>query len=95
MLTKSEALQVVNDKLKQMSATIGHQLVIVEEKTRETSFGWVIFYDSQKFIETNDMQFAIAGNGSVMVDKNSGSVVFHGAGKPASILIAEYEDKIR
>lgn len=95
MLTRAEAVQVVNDKLKQKSVTVGHELVLLEKETKETSFGWVFFYDSKKFIETGNMEFAIAGNGPVIVNKNNGEIVFHGSRKSAIQLIAEYEDKIR
>jgi Immunity protein 35 len=67
MLTKSEALELVSKGLQQMSRS-ADPFVVVEEKTIETPFGWVFFYNSKRFVETGEYQYQLAGNGPVIVN---------------------------
>ena len=92
MLTKSEALDLVSSKLLQMSGP-DDPFVIVDAGTIEKPFGWVFFYNSQKFIETGDYRYQLAGNGPVIVNRSDGSVEFCGTSRAVDALIEEYERK--
>jgi hypothetical protein len=51
MLTKEEALKLVSAELQRMSPP-DDPFVIVEDCTIERPFGWVIFYNAKKYLET-------------------------------------------
>ena len=93
MLTKIEALEIVTKKLQQMSAS-ADPFVLVEKSTIETSFGWVFFYNSKRFVETGESRYRLAGNGPVIVNKHNGSIEFFGSAKPPQEIVAEYEQKL-
>jgi hypothetical protein len=93
MLTINEALEIVSKRLHQMSHS-GDLFVVVEKNTIEKPFGWVFFYNSNRFVETGESRYRLAGNGPVIVNKHNGSVEFLGSSKPPFEIVAEYEQKL-
>jgi len=67
--------------------------VVMPEHTIEHAFGWVFFYNSRKFLETGDLQFALGGNAPLLVNRESGEVVPLGTARPTEHYIAEYEKR--
>ena len=51
MLTKVEALELVSGALRERSSP-NNPFVVNEAHTIETTFGWVFFYNSKKYLET-------------------------------------------
>lgn len=92
MLTKAEALELVSRQLEAMSPA--DEFVVIEGKTEERGFGWVVFYNSRKFVETGESRYRLAGNGPVIVNKHDASVEFFGAARPVSEVIEEYEKRL-
>lgn len=90
MITKAEALDLVSEKLRRMSAP-DNPFVVVEKSTIERPFGWVFFYNSKKYIETGAFRHRLAGNGPVIVNKETRGVEFYGARKPVQEVIEDYE----
>ncbi|MDQ3233560.1 MAG: YrhB family protein [Pseudobdellovibrionaceae bacterium] len=68
--------------------------MIIDALTRETSFGWVFFYNNQKYIETNDANYAWGGPGPILFNKYTGALKRYGAAWEASGLILDYEKEI-
>jgi hypothetical protein len=64
---------------------------IVDEATIETSWGWVFFYQSRRFLETGDPSWCLVGNAPVIVDAETGAVTITGTAFPVEAYIAEYE----
>jgi Immunity protein 35 len=93
MLTKTEALELVAEKLRQMS-TPDNPFVVADEGTIEKPYGWVFFYNSKKYLETREISYALAGNGPVIVNKHDATVEFFGTFKSTLEFIAEYESKL-
>ena len=62
----------------------------VVTKILEEEFGWVFFYASKKFMETQDLKFLLAGGGPAVVEKEDGSIHFLGTAKRPEIFIREY-----
>ncbi|MFZ6709150.1 YrhB domain-containing protein [Undibacterium sp. TC9W] len=48
------------------------RIEIFDEKTLELPQGWVFYYNSVKFKETNDFQFMLLGNSPVFVSQETG-----------------------
>ncbi len=68
MLTYQQALDLVRDMM-----IDDH--IILEEHGIEKDYGWVFFYQSKRFVETGDMNFALVGNCPILVEKETGRVV--------------------
>jgi hypothetical protein len=93
MLTKPEAMELVAKKLRQMS-TPDVPFVVDDAGTIEKPHGWVFFFNSKQYLETEDYRYALAGNGPVIVNKHDATVEFFGTFKSPSEFIAEYESKL-
>jgi hypothetical protein len=89
--TKSSAMELVARKLSEMPIYPGDMLVINEEKTIDTEFGWIFFYNSKKFLETKNPIYRVAGNGPIFVNRETASVKFYGSDKPLESLLSDYE----
>jgi Immunity protein 35 len=93
MITKSEAFELVSERLRQMGAP-DNPFAVVEKSTIERPFGWVFFYNSQKYIETGVFRYRLAGNGPIIVNKNTQEIELCGANKPVQELIDDYERRL-
>jgi hypothetical protein len=93
MLRKSEALELVSKQLEQDSSP-DLEFVVADENTIERPFGWIFFYDSEKFLETGMDIYRIAGNGPVFVNKMTGEIKFFGSVPPLHVILANYEEKL-
>jgi hypothetical protein len=70
------------------------QFVIIDESTIEKTYGWIIFYESKRFLDTGRMSSKLAGNGPVIVNKVDGSVAFFGGSESLSAIIKNYESSL-
>jgi len=93
MMTKQQAEEAVAAELRTKCQIPNDSFVIIENLTIEKPFGWVFFYDSKKYLETGNVDDAIAGNGPVFVNKHDGSIEFCGSYKSVQEFISEHERK--
>ena len=92
MLTKDEARTVVVARLEDMHRTGSpSDLIVLDERTLERSWGWVFFYNSRAYLETREIRYAIAGNAPLIVNRLTGEVKVTGTGRPIADYISEYE----
>lgn len=103
MITFEIAHKLVSDHLARMeremqefgSALRDHKnkphLHLVVSKTTEYDFGWVFVYDTKEYLETNDINYAIAGNAPFIVDRNDGQLYVTGTARP----LEHYVDQFR
>jgi Immunity protein 35 len=47
-----------------------HDLVIDRARTETYDFGWVIYYNPRKFVETKNPKYALPGNSPLVVKRN-------------------------
>jgi hypothetical protein len=92
MLTRLEALELVSKELQRRSPP-NDLFVVVEKHTIEKAFGWVFFYNSKKYLEKGTFRFRLAGNGPVIVNKDTGAIEFFGSNEPPEELIRDYEGR--
>ena len=92
MLTKEDAYTLVEAEFAQFDSDV--EPVVLKEATQEYSWGWVVFYPSKKYTETNDIRHALAGNSPYIVNKYSGELEITGTALPVGEYIREYESKI-
>ncbi len=67
------------------------EMVILDQHTRELSWGWVFFSDSKLHLETGEFTHAVAGNSPVFVNRETGVATSSGTAEPVEHYIREYE----
>jgi len=90
MLDKQSALERVSKRLEEKAPT-DDRWVVRDDKTIEKPFGWIFFYNSEKFLATGNVLHRLAGNGPVFVNKYTESIDFFGSTPPFEAILAEYE----
>ena len=70
------------------------QCVILEEETIEKEWGWVFFYQSKKYIETDDIGEILTGNAPYIVNKKSGQLHVTGTTEDIEHYINEFEQTL-
>ena len=66
-------------------------LVLLEADTIEKPYGWIFFYVTQKYSETQEFQYALAGNGPLIVERLGGAVHRLGTGRSVEEYVREFE----
>ncbi len=89
-ITYVDARERVDGYLVRVSADLRHEVAVLEWLTREEEFGWVFFYNSKRFVETRDMQWALGGNAPLIVDKYTGEIHVTGTAHPIEYYIERY-----
>jgi len=89
MITREEALGIATAKIRS-SWSIAEDEPLMSDEVREEDFGWVFFYGSRRFAETGDFRYAIAGNGPVVVERESGAVLMLGTAFGVDYQLNEY-----
>lgn len=64
--------------------------IVLEGDPREEPFGWVFFYNSRRFLETEDYSYALMGNAPIVVMRDSGEVRGTGTAKPLEEYLEEF-----
>jgi len=84
MIDSQTALQLVSEHLTKMERDMNDcrsalpdnennpYLHLVIAGITEHDFGWVFFYDTKEYLETNDVTHALAGNAPLIVDRTDG-----------------------
>ena len=69
-------------------------LVIVDESTIEKEWGWIFFYNSERYLTTGEISHALAGNAPYIVNRHTGEMRSTGTAYPIEHYIAEYEREL-
>ena len=93
MITKEQARELVAKQVctKPDWLPADDELIIYDDATIEKSWGWVFFHGSKKWIETNDIKYAIAGNSPIIVEKATGKLLTTGTAHRTEQYIENYE----
>jgi hypothetical protein len=68
---------------------------IQPDATVELEFGWVVHWNSRRFLETGDVRHALHGNTPLLVDRRDGAVHAIGTGWPIQQAIRGFADAWR
>jgi len=74
-------------------ASFGHdaaELEILDQHTIETDFGWVFFWNSKRYLEADEFQYALAGNAPLIVDRRDGSIHETSTAEPIEEIMERY-----
>ncbi len=93
MIDKQQAVVIARQAIAGLKIKGDRKLALQEDKTMETSFGWVFFYNTEEFLKTRDNKHRLVGNAPIIVDKNDGSYQFTGTARRIDYYIKEYERK--
>ena len=79
-MTESEAQQIAEAYLNQECYSVQRvaqtgPLVIMPERTIAKEYGWIFQYETQKHRETGELQYALAGDFPIVVEKTTGKVM--------------------
>jgi Immunity protein 35 len=91
-VNKEQALKIVQNIIKNWDLPEGDKYIVVESGTIEKEWGWVFFYTSKKYFQTNDINYAVAGNAPFIVLRKSGRVIETGTAYPIEHYINRFEE---
>ena len=90
-ITKKEAIAIAENAFN--AANSSQEIVLLDDKTLEKSFGWVFFATSRKYLETKDPKTQIPGLGPLIVEKRKGETLFLPSKPKIDQDIKDYEKK--
>jgi hypothetical protein len=82
------AFECVNEKY----SVEGDELIVLDEYTIEKSYGWVFFYQSKRYLETQSISHRVGGNGPILVTK-LGEVYQFGTLHSVETYLEQYEEE--
>lgn len=88
-ITREQAVATARETIASMPTD--NELALFEDKTLDTPFGWVFFYNSRTFVETGDKKHFVRGAAPLIVDRRDGSTHFTGTARPVDYYIEEYQ----
>lgn len=74
MIDRARATAIAQEQLIPLTQEIGIELSLDLEATLETSDGWLVFWNSAAYLASNSIPDALAGNGPIAVDRETGAV---------------------
>lgn len=81
--------------VKEADATYGIELVLDESHVADVGYGWVFYYNSDQYLRTGNISYALAGNAPFLVRKDNGVVHEFWSGESLETQLREYEEKYR
>ena len=91
MLTEKEMNKIAEKYISDMFKSSTKEVVLLQEHTIEKSYGSIYFYNSKKYIEDDDFNFALVGNAPFLIEKKTGKIVIFGTSHDIEYYIEEYE----
>lgn len=91
-MNRKEAQMLVEDELNNSNSEADSvECVVLGDETIEKEWGWVFFYQSKAFVESGDFRDMLGGNAPIIVDRNTGSLIYTGTSYDIEHYIKEYE----
>ncbi len=67
---------------------------ILDEETIFKPYGWVFFYQSKSYLETQNFSEQLLGNAPILIERFDGELRVFGTAQPVEEYILEYEKTI-
>ena len=90
MTTFENAKEIARRYITSLKVAPGIELVLLDEKIIQKSFGWVFFYDSKKYLETHDLKYSVLGS-PFIIDRRDGALRPLRSAPPVQFYIDKYE----
>jgi len=68
------------------------ELVVLDSQTEEHDFGWIFYYNSRKFLETQDENFMLVGNAPLIFERETGHIFETGTAYAIEHYLKNYHD---
>ena len=94
MLDLRTAQKLVEKEINSSYTLDGDELVVLEEETIEKEYGWIFFYTSRRFLETGNVNYMLAGNAPIVVDKRTGKLTWLGTAEPFENYLRPYDESL-
>lgn len=91
-MNRSEAEALVRERLEQRGG--GEPEGVAFTSATETSYGWVLVYDSRRYIETKDLIDMLVGQGPVVVVSATREVHELGSALPPDVAVGALESRL-
>jgi len=91
MISEQEAEKKIEQEIASYPLPEGDRYVLLKEHTITKDWGWVYFYTSEKWNQTGELQYAVAGNAPFIVEKATGNVIVTGTAESVENYINRYE----
>lgn len=88
MINFKDAETIATRHITELQEKIGMEIKLV--KTQEESFGWVFFYQSKEYMETENLSLMLLGNAPFIVDRKAGEICTLGTVHSAEFYIRKY-----
>lgn len=89
MITEQEARRTAEAVLQDMSSMPGvPPLAITQVEERQVC--WVVYYQSERYIETGSFLDSVVGNAPILLDRQTGQRHETGTARPIDYYVAEY-----
>ena len=92
-MTPEKAKALVIEHINRNYRNPNETLLVVDSETIEKPYGWVFFYNTKTFIETNDFSHALGGNGPVVLLSKDKSLHSLGSARPLEDEIRAFEEE--
>ena len=69
--------------------------IVLDGDPKETEFGWVFFYNSEHYLKSGDVGYALTGNAPIVVMKSTGEVRGTGTAEPLETYLDEIRASLR
>ena len=89
MTTLEDARATVEEYLAALSTRTNIDLAVDEAATRSEPWCWIFFYTSRAHLETGSFRHALAGNGPLVVERDTGRLHELGTARPVDEQLEE------
>lgn len=89
MVAYEESLRVVSEYLRKSDVSL------VITYSEEFLDGWMFCFDSKEYVETGEFSAQLAGNGPLLVDRDTGELHAFGTARPPKEYLEEYSRRKR
>ncbi|MFP0197881.1 YrhB domain-containing protein [Pseudomonas sp. PHC1] len=89
MITYEKSLEIVNEYLRKSN------IPLAITYSEEFLDGWMFCFDSKEYVETGEFSAQLAGNGPLLVDRDTGELHSFGTARPPKEYLEEYSEKKR
>lgn len=93
MLTLEQAKKIIAERLENYNFSINDSLIILDQYTIEKPYAWIFSYTSKLYNETKGIQYAIAGNSPIIIDKRTGKQTQYSSAYNLEETIELYEEE--
>ena len=95
MITQEQAESLVLAEVRGSSpAGDSVQIEILGASTIEREWGWVFFYQSSEYLQTQNPAAMLAGNAPIVVNRKTGELTVTGTAWPVEKYIEDYETRL-